>query len=454
MKKSFLLLLILTLSYSSCRKSDYVLSDQHTLITDKGSGTGTTTWTADKNYLLNGKVYVNDGQTLTIEPGTVIRAKTGQGEKASALIVARGGKIIANGTAQKPIIFTVEGDDLQGSVPIESNGLWGGVIILGNAPVNSDKSENHIEGINPAKNERVIYGGSDPNDNSGILRYVSIRHGGTLLSPGNEINGLTLGGVGRGTTLEYIEVISNRDDGFEFFGGTVNARYLVSAYNGDDAFDFDLGYNGNLQFLVGIQGPKAEEDVNDPALLLELSDREGSPKTRPLIANGTFIGKGATANKAMLRFDKSASGQIINSIFMDSSYGLQVEYTGKPNDSYQLFTNKHLQFTNNIFHQVANNSSLQVFSIFTTTNHDISDEDALLKAHFSEGQNSILDPGLSTKIPYQLQPTTSDFGPLAPLPDNPHFQNAPYKGALPPLPDSPDHNWLQGWTLLSTHLNP
>lgn len=88
MKKSFLLLLILTLSYSSCRKSDYVLSDQHTLITDKGSGTGTTTWTADKNYLLNGKVYVNDGQTLTIEPGTVIRAKTGQGEKASALILS------------------------------------------------------------------------------------------------------------------------------------------------------------------------------------------------------------------------------------------------------------------------------------------------------------------------------------------------------------------------------
>ncbi|WP_088655539.1 hypothetical protein [Geofilum rhodophaeum] len=446
MKKSFLFLLILTLSYSSCRKSDYELSDQYSLITDNGNGIGTTTWTADKNYLISGQVYVNDGQTLTIEPGTIIRAKTGQGEKASALIVARGGKIIANGTAQNPIIFTVEGDDLQGSVPIESNGLWGGVIILGHAPVNATDNENYIEGI-PFGELRATYGGNQPEDNSGSLRYVSIRHGGTHLSAGNEINGLTLGGVGNGTTLEYIEVISNRDDGFEFFGGNVNARYLVSAYNGDDAFDFDLGYKGHLQHLVGIQGLKVEEDINDPALLIELSDREGYPQTRPILVNGTFIGKGPSANNAMLRFDKSASGHILNSIFIGSSYGLQIEYKGQASDSYQLFVNKNLQINNNLFHHVANNSSLQIFSVYTTTGQDISDEDALFKAHFSEGQNTILDPGLNTQLPYQLQPTISDLGPLAPLPDSPHFQNVPYKGAL-----APDHNWLQGWTLLSTHL--
>ncbi|MGM0377835.1 MAG: hypothetical protein ACQEQ0_13770, partial [Bacteroidota bacterium] len=236
--------------FQSCREQEYALPGEYTMIQDNGGGTGTTTWTADKEYLLDGHVFVNDGQTLTIEPGTVIRANTGQGENASALIVARGGKLVAEGTPEDPIIFTVEGDDLGGAVPIEANGLWGGVIILGNAPVNTANGENMIEGI-PDDEPRGVYGGDNKSDNSGIIKYVSVRHGGTRLGQGDEINGLTLGGVGNGTTLEYVEVISNRDDGFEFFGGTVNGRYLLSAFCGDDAFDFDLGYRGKCQFITG-----------------------------------------------------------------------------------------------------------------------------------------------------------------------------------------------------------
>jgi len=250
-KKSLFLFLSLFLIVSlSCRKGDYYLADKQ-VITDNGGGTGTVTWSSDKTYLLDGFVFVNDGQILTIEAGTVIQGKTGQGSLSSALIVARGGKIIAEGSSDRSIVFTVEGDDLEGSVPLESSGLWGGLIILGNATVNTPSGESFIEGL-PISEPRGVYGGSFDDDNSGILRFVSIRHGGTNIGEGNEINGLTLGGVGRKTTIDHIEVVSNADDGIEFFGGTVNCSNLAAAFCGDDAFDFDEGYSGKCQFLLGI----------------------------------------------------------------------------------------------------------------------------------------------------------------------------------------------------------
>ncbi|MCB0806558.1 MAG: hypothetical protein KDC05_12230, partial [Bacteroidales bacterium] len=148
-------------------------------VTDDGNGTGTTTWTNDKVYILDGLVFVNNGQTLTIQEGTIIKGKPGQGENASALIVARGGKIMAMGTETQPIIFTSEADDLNGSVSDFSRGEWGGVIILGKAGLNSTPGETAVEGI-PTDEPRGIYGGGDSpvdNDNSGTFKYVSIRHG-------------------------------------------------------------------------------------------------------------------------------------------------------------------------------------------------------------------------------------------------------------------------------------
>ena len=193
------------------------------------------TWTKDYTYTLTGRVVVPSGVTLTIEAGTVVKAYPGQEANACALIVARGGMIMAEGTASEPIIFTSTADAItrdHSSYPGFANtnesikGQWGGVIILGNAEISADNFEVQIEGI-PASDPNGLYGGSDNSDNSGVFAYCQIRHGGTLLGEGNEINGLTLGGVGSGTTIHHVEVVGNVDDGIEWFGGSVDALSLI-----------------------------------------------------------------------------------------------------------------------------------------------------------------------------------------------------------------------------------
>ncbi|MFO8002040.1 MAG: hypothetical protein R6U46_12405 [Marinilabilia sp.] len=436
---TLLLTAILLISGNSCRDSEYVLPGEYTIIRDNGGGTGTTTWTSDKQYLLDGHVFVNDGQVLTIEAGTVIRSNTGQRHNASALIVARGGQIIARGTASDPIIFTVEGDDLDGSVPIEANGLWGGVIILGNAPVNTANGENMIEGIT-SDEPRGVYGGDNKTDNSGVFRYVSIRHGGTRIGEGDEINGLTLGGVGSGTTLEYVEVISNRDDGFEFFGGTVNGRYLLSAFCGDDAFDFDLGYQGKCQFIAGLQAGATGD------LLFELSDREGYPETRPIIANATLAGRGVDENGQTARFDNSSAGTIVNSLFMHQKQGIDIEYSGDNLDSYQQFLNGRIRMLNNVFHMVGNNSALHIFGVYSHNLVDVTAQDEIVSAHFSEGNNILKDPEIDYNPQFidqmDLRPSNNTgMGDTAILEDN-WFEAVDYKGAFG------KNNWLKNWSIL------
>ncbi|MCD4731571.1 MAG: hypothetical protein K8R74_13285, partial [Bacteroidales bacterium] len=357
----FLLVFVFLIIISCDRKSDYITESGYDVIIDNGGGTGTTTWTKDKNYLLDGFVFVNDGQVLTIEEGTVIRAKTGQGENASALIVSRGGKIIAQGNSVNPIIFTCEGDDLEGSVPVFSKGLWGGLIILGNAPLNNENNEAHIEGI-PITEPRGIYGGNDDDDDSGILKYISIRHGGTNIGSGNEINGLTLGGVGSSTTIEYVEVISNYDDGIEFFGGTVNCKYIVSAFNGDDAFDYDLGYHGKGQFWLTIQDPA------DGDLIIEGSGGQepelGQPFSLPVIYNGTFIGRGNNITNKIVRMDRYAGGQIGNSIFLNQHSGLYIQYKENYNNCFDQLENDNIRIKNNIFWDIAENSAIDIFNVY------------------------------------------------------------------------------------------
>lgn len=433
-------IIILLISFS-CRKSDIVI-DNGTTITDDGSGTGTVTWTADKEYILEGFVFVNPDQTLTIKPGTVIRAKTGQGENASALIVARGAKIIAEGTKAEPIIFTVEGDDLEGSVPIETRGLWGGVIILGNAQLNSEFNESKIEGI-PISETRGIYGGSVNNDNSGILKYVSIRHGGTNIGEGNEINGLTLGGVGSGTTIEYVEVISNKDDGFEFFGGTVNCKYLASAFCGDDAFDFDEGYRGKGQFWLAIQAPSlgdhlAEHDGGtDPVY--------GEPFCIPEIYNATYIGNGQLNSTNLMTFADNAGGKYYNSIFINQINGIKVEYLSGFNDSYHQFENNNLIFENNIFYDIEGNNNSSIFSIVTESSDDLTDELMALQNYFVSAGNEVYDPEIEiTETDYNIVPAGDVESNLATYPEE-WFEDVTYKGAIDPS----GYNWLDGWSLLS-----
>jgi len=254
------------------------------------------TWTADNCYIIDRKVVVQEGVTLTIEPGTIIKGRAGQQSLSSALIVARGGKIMAEGTPTQPIIFTAEADNIAigetagTNLDVTNVGLWGGIIILGKASSSfpGDVTELQIEGI-PASDTFGLYGpGDDPavdDDNSGILKYISIRHGGSLLGEGNEINGLTLGAVGSGTTIDNIEVIGNKDDGVEFFGGTVNVSNILVWGQGDDALDIDQAYSGTIDNAVVVLNT-----ISDHAL--EIDGPEGTLNGACTLQNLTLIGNG------------------------------------------------------------------------------------------------------------------------------------------------------------------
>jgi hypothetical protein len=423
----------------SCRKSEISLERTKT-IHDNGEGTGTVTWTRNNYYLLDGLVFVNDGQVLTIEAGTVIRARTGQDINASALVVARGGKLIAEGTRAAPIIFTVEGDDLVGSVPLLARGLWGGVILLGNASLNNTAGEAFIEGI-PLNEPRGVYGGHVDDDNSGILRYVSIRHGGTNIGEGNEINGLTLGAVGNKTIIDHVEVISNYDDGFEFFGGTVNCSYLVSAFCGDDAFDFDMGYRGMGQFYLAVQDPSsgdklAEHDGgHDPII--------GKPLSIPVISNATYIGRGNAATGEFIAFANNAGGKYFNSLFLYDKAGISIEYTSSRENSFTQFGLGKLRFAGNLFFEVANDDPDQILNLNPLDGSDVSLEEAQLDEYFASDGNRIKDPGiLIDGLEIHPVPLNAIHDNLVTLPD-PWFQSANYRGAFL------DTDWTLDWTLFS-----
>ena len=244
------------------------------------------TWETGKTYILTSRIAVVDGVTLTIEPGVVVKGEAGTGTNATALIIARGATILAEGTAESPIIFTSVADEIEPGM-IESpnleptlSGLWGGLLIMGKAPISvaSDNQTAQIEGI-PADDPNGTYGGNIGDDNSGIIRYVSIRHGGSNIGEGNEINGLTLGGVGSGTLIEYVEVVGNQDDGIEWFGGTVNVSHALVWYAGDDAIDTDQAWGGTLDNFIVIG---ALEDK-----LFELDGPEGTLAAAHTLKNGS-----------------------------------------------------------------------------------------------------------------------------------------------------------------------
>ena len=236
-----------------------------------------------------------DGVTLTIEPGTIIKGEAGTGANATALLVARGGKLMAEGTADKPIIFTSVADELSiedinagnfesPNLDPDVSGLWGGVIVLGRAPISAsnssgDVNEIQIEGI-PTSDANGLYGGNSEGDNSGSLKYISIRHGGSNIGAGNEINGLSLGAVGSGTVVENIEIVGNQDDGIEWFGGTVNVSNVVVWNCGDDGIDTDQSWAGTLDnfVVIGVTGHSFELDGPEGSFEAGHTIRNGSVK--------------------------------------------------------------------------------------------------------------------------------------------------------------------------------
>jgi hypothetical protein len=424
----------LLLSVAGCRKSEYYLENVD-VITDLGGGTGTVTWTSDKSYLISGFVFVNDGQTLTIEPGTVVRAKTGQGSLASALIVARGGHIIAEGTSSDPIIFTVEDDDLEGSVPLEARGLWGGLIILGHAPVNTDSGEDMIEGI-PLNEPRGVYGGIDEDDNSGILRFVSIRHGGTNIGEGNEINGLTLGGVGRQTVINHVEVIANEDDGVEFFGGTVNCKNIVVSYSSDDAFDIDQGYRGKCQFLLGINHSYSDKGIECSGGLQPL---QLLPDAFPTLYNVTLIGYPENNTLPLIDFYSFGAGHLRNSLLQYPGKGIAISNSGASGDAYSMFENGSLTLDNNEFYD-PHDSLLNIYC-YNEVNDPFLTENAILADSLEQWNNFFSNPLGLNGARLQLLPQSTVFEALADF-NSKWYEQVPYKGAFG------SENWIEGWTLL------
>jgi len=307
----FLSLAVFVLSFSSCKKDETCeikcadnevvtadckcvkIADDKTVIVARNI-TANETWTKDKVYQLAQRVTVVSGVTLTIEAGTVIKGQAGSGANATALLIARGAKIDAQGTAASPIIFTSVADEIVSGQIKSPNleptvaGLWGGLIILGKAPISAAADAVQIEGI-PASDVNGLYGGTDAADNSGIVKYVSIRHSGTNIGEGNEINGLTLGGVGSGTVVENIEIIGNSDDGIECFGGSVNVKNIIVWNNEDDSYDVDQAYTGTIDNFVAILGPKTDH-------ALELDGPEGSRLGSFILKNGTVKGNLTTAD--------------------------------------------------------------------------------------------------------------------------------------------------------------
>jgi hypothetical protein len=281
-------------------------------ITKVGMITASETWTENNIYILAGKVVVDAGVTLTIEPGTIVKGEKGTGSLASALIIARGGKIMAEGTSDSPIIFTSIDDNIQvgekagTNLDESNNGLWGGVLILGYAKgsFKGDVQEVQIEGI-PAGDTFGLYGGDKDDDDSGVFTYVSIRHGGALIGEGNEINGLTLGAVGNKTVIENVEVVANFDDGVEFFGGTVNTSNLLVWASGDDGLDIDQAYAGAITNSLVILG-----ETSDHAL--EIDGPEGSYAAQFTLSNTTLIGNALTPGGQYADYRSKALGATNN----------------------------------------------------------------------------------------------------------------------------------------------
>jgi len=360
MKKILLgLFSIAMLSFSSCIKVNF----EETINNTTGGGTvGTDPQDPAKNggiiqgilnksyflpkgkYTLKGYVYITDGNTLTIAPGSVVVSDI---TEKGALIIERGAKLIADGRAADPIVFT-SGKAIGQRTP----GDWGGIILLGKAPTNRPQDPAPtVEGGVGRK-----FGGTDPNDESGILRFVRIEFAGIAAEPGSEINGLTMGGVGSGTIIENVQVSFGNDDAYEFFGGTVNCKNLIAFATADDDYDFDFGYTGKIQYGIACRKPDFV-DGGDAGNGIECdNDATGTtatPFTKPQLSNFTFVGAnnatGTAANHNFgNRWRRATQFVLRNSIIIGwPKGGLSFESAATAKAYY---VDRFSEFKNNLLH--------------------------------------------------------------------------------------------------------
>ena len=373
------------------------------------------TLTADYDYLLRGAVFVEGGATLTIEPGVKV-----YGEQASngTLIIAQGSKIMADGTQDAPIVMA--SDAFEGS---RARGQWGGLIINGSAPTN--------QGLTFGEGDTGAFGGNNPADSSGVLRYVRIEYAGIEFSPDNELNGIAFQGVGSGTVVDHVQVHMNQDDGIEMFGGTVNLKYALVTGARDDSFDWTDGWTGKGQFWVAQQyGDDADNgfEVDNSS-----KDNEATPRSAATIYNVTLVGdpSGPESDNGML-IREGAAGMYANFIV-----------TG--------FNKVGLDINNEATHAQADAGKLVVKnSIFFENGKgnfgDEKDDDGFDEAAFAAANgNKETDPNLASPFSKSAPDFTPGVGanavsPAAPPADG-FFEPVNFIGGV-----SPSNNWTSGWT--------
>ena len=385
--------------------------------------TADTTWTAENRYLLQNLTFITGGATLTIEPGTTV-----YGADGSALVVASDGMIDAQGTATNPIVFT--SDQAPGS---RAPGQWGGVVMLGNAPINV--TSNNIEGMEAS--DLSAYGGSNAAHDCGTIRYARIEFAGSVFGTDNELNGLTVGGCGSDTELSYIQVHRGLDDGVEFFGGTANADHIVITRPGDDGLDWDQGFSGQVQHLIiqqdGAGGERGFEGDN-----LE-GAHDSTPRSNPHIWNATLVSSGTNAEQLGMKVRRGSSGMFGNFIVMNFMEGaIDVDSV----ESGAEVTAGNMTFQNFLFFNIGADGSTY-FDVDSEDDDGGVDEDAVLRA--SAGMVFDTDPMLAA--PNDL--AAPDFTPAAASPATAGATppagfdaSATYMGAIEPG----GTDWTLGWT--------
>lgn len=428
-----------------------------------GCPTATTTFSRDTVYHISGRVFVGQNagcpQEITIQSGTVFKGLLGELGNAASLIITKWGKIHAKGTKDQPILFTsiMDNEDDPNDLGPFDRYMWGGVILLGNAKISEDSA--YIEGIN--FDPKGSYGGLNDADSSGEMQYVSIRHGGKIIGNDNEINGLTFGGVGNKTVIDHIEVFANGDDGFEWFGGTVNCKYLVSAYGNDDLFDFDFGYRGKLQYGYGtfsfanpditgdqgIEGDGFAYPLNSGNLGLTDTTRYSKPKW----SNLTLIGAGNpqvvnTANDLAFRLRDGTAGDFKNMVAQDwrLNVGRIENQGGIPCNAPCRLVQNELNIEGSVFWNFGN-----WFGSFSDVMV------AGIGADSMAAKNVYANPGLIA-MPSGSSWTANSIDPRPKVGSvavtTPHYQmgdaffdSVTYAGAFAPSAAS----WMDGWTAVS-----
>jgi hypothetical protein len=443
-----------------------------------------TTWTADNVYHLKTVVYVEPGASLTIEPGTLIRGNT-----ESALVVAKGAQIFANGREDAPIIMTSEEDDLVTWRP--SCEEWGNLTIMGDALIAATldgDGTGQPDGTDTAQMEGLVarfegdtlplYGGGN-DDDSGVVRYVSLRYGGKVISIANELNGMSLGGVGRGTDMDHIEIMNNVDDGIEIWGGTLNIKY-VSIWNiGDDSFDLDQGFRGKAQFGLIVQGycgtNSQGSGIGDNCFEMDgAEDAAAQPYGAALIHNFTTIGQPFDGDQGT-EWRDNMRAQFHNCVFMDvgdkmvkdggtggdgGGYGsagvptlaelfaTSVDVMPEnaagvdPNVLYPNFTSGNwCQFTNCVFHNLAETDSLTEFGVMDESlGNVIADPNSMPIQDMTREAPVLVANKLMARVTYLNPRAANDAVSSDEILDDGFITTAPYKGAFL------NYNWLAGWT--------